>query len=213
MAGRTRLRGNALAWKRCSPGSDVAAHGPSNIGSTDRIPCSKVALAQLVSHGVRSRPAGASAFGWDCRGHLIVPPGPRSGWAGPKVLTPTKGVNTIPLMAASLGLIGALARETSARRHAWRLFASAAALGSCCSFDGCLSRSILHCVPSELPCMAASFLHEWRRYVCRFRTSHLSRVKIELQARLRGKQKHQPPTPTNKQPTKPNTKTPGQPLK
>ena len=58
MAGRIRLRGNALAWKRCSPGSDVAVHGPSNIGITDRIPCSKVALAQLVSHGVRSPPPG-----------------------------------------------------------------------------------------------------------------------------------------------------------
>ena len=37
MPGRIRLRGNALAWKRCSPGSDVAVHGPSNVGSTERI--------------------------------------------------------------------------------------------------------------------------------------------------------------------------------
>ena len=52
MAGRIRLRGNALAWKRRSPGNDVAVHGPSDVGSTERIPCSKVALVQLVSHEV-----------------------------------------------------------------------------------------------------------------------------------------------------------------
>ena len=71
MAGRIRLRGNALAWKRCSPGSDATVRGPVSIGSTDSMPCSKVARAQLVTQGVRSLPSGVSALGWDCRGHLI----------------------------------------------------------------------------------------------------------------------------------------------
>ena len=62
MAGRIRLRGNALAWKRCSPGSDATVRGPVSIGSTDSMPCSKVARAQLVTQGVRSLPSGVSAL-------------------------------------------------------------------------------------------------------------------------------------------------------
>ena len=88
---------------------------------------------------------------WQCAGLEEVFPRQRCGSAWPsmhrsravRIGTPTKGVNIVPLMAASLGLIGDLARETSARRHAWRLFASAAALVHVplgCSFDGCLSR-------------------------------------------------------------------------
>ena len=63
MAGRIRLRGSALAWKRCSPGNDATVHGPVSIGSTDSIPCSKVARAQLVTHGVRALPS--------CRGESV----------------------------------------------------------------------------------------------------------------------------------------------
>ena len=44
------------------------------------------------------------------------------------------------------------------------------------------------------------FLHEWRRRVCRSRTSHLSRVKKELLDRLRKTRKDQSnPTPTKQQ--------------
>ena len=71
MAGRIRLRGKALAWKRCSPGSDATVHGPVSIGSTESMPCSNVALAQLVTQGVRALPSGLSALGCDCLGHLI----------------------------------------------------------------------------------------------------------------------------------------------
>ena len=96
MAGRIRLRGSALAWKRCSPGNDATVHGPVSIGSTESIPCSKVARAQLVTHGVRSLPAGVRALGWDCRGHLIVLPIPLfirgDNRARPKVLTHVKPV-------------------------------------------------------------------------------------------------------------------------
>ena len=62
MAGCIRLRGNALAWKRCSPGNDATVHGPVSIGSTDSIPCWKIARAQLVTHGVRALPSGVRAL-------------------------------------------------------------------------------------------------------------------------------------------------------
>ena len=157
MAGRIRLHGNALAWKRCSPGNDATVHGPVSIGSADSIPCSKVARAQLVTHGVRALPSGVRAFGWDCRGHLIVPPGPSSAGLvtglGQKCLhmyspykdqtihrsravciaIPTKGVNIVPLMTVSLGLTGGLALDTKARRPAWRFFARVEAVVSCSS--------------------------------------------------------------------------------
>ena len=127
---------------------------PVSIGSTDSISCSKVARAQLVIQGVRSLPSGVRAFGWNCRGHLIVPPGPSSSGLvtglGQKCLhmyspykdqtmhrpravciaIPTNGVNIVPLMAVSLGLTGGLALETKARRHSWRLFARAEAVVS-----------------------------------------------------------------------------------
>ena len=62
MAGCIRLRGNALAWKRCSPGNDATVHGPVSIGSTDSIPWWKIARAQLVTHGVRALPSGVRAL-------------------------------------------------------------------------------------------------------------------------------------------------------
>ena len=46
--------------------------------------------------------------------------------------------------------------------------------------------------------------------MCRFCTSHLSRFKVELPARLRGKEKQKTTNPTTKKPTKPNTKPQGQ---
>ena len=155
MAGRIRLRGSALAWKRCSPGNDATVHGPVSIGSTESIPCSKVARAQLVTHGVRSLPAGVKALGWDCRGHLIVLPEPSSfglvTGLGQKCLhmqsykdqtmhrsravcvaIPTKRVNIVPL-TVSLGLTGGLALDAKARRPAWRFFARVEAVVSCSS--------------------------------------------------------------------------------
>ena len=43
---------------------------------TARHPCSKVALAHVVIHGVRHLPASVSACGWDCLGHLVGPSKP-----------------------------------------------------------------------------------------------------------------------------------------
>ena len=40
--------------------------------------------------------------------------------------TPTKGVNMVPLIAVSLGVIGGLALETKARRYAWSSLAKVA---------------------------------------------------------------------------------------
>ena len=58
-------------------------------------------------------------------------------------------------------------------------------------------------VPGSHPLQSSVFfLHEWRRCVCRLRTSHLSRVSRELQARLqpiRGRNN------TKQAPKKPNT--------
>ena len=112
-------------------------------------------LSQLVSHGVRSCPAGVKAFGWDCRGqrkvllsfgcaallarqgqkflHLYRPKSDHTIHRSRAVCigTPTNGANIVPLMAASVGVSGGRARETRARRQLWRFLASAAALDSC----------------------------------------------------------------------------------
>ena len=50
-------RSHSVAWQctsleKCSPGNDVTVHGPVSIGSTDSVPCSKVARAQLMIQGV-----------------------------------------------------------------------------------------------------------------------------------------------------------------
>ena len=68
-----------------------------------------------------------------------------------------------------------------------------------------LSRSSGH--EAGLPAWALAhvfFLHESRRYVCRFCTSHLSQVKKELLHRLQTKWENRAPTP--KQPKTKNTK-------
>ena len=68
---------------------------------------------------------------------------------------------------------------------------------------GCIGRRKTSCLRlQDYQRVSLFFLHEWRRCVCRFCTSHLSRVKIELQARLRGKQKQQTTTPTKPNKTK-----------
>ena len=92
-------------------------------------------LSQLVSHGVRSCPAGVKAFGWDCRGqrmvllsfgcaallasqgqkffHMYKPHSDHTTHRSRAVCigTPTNGVNIVPPMAASVGVPGGRARE------------------------------------------------------------------------------------------------------
>ena len=148
MAGLIRSLDNALAWNKCSPGSDMAVHGPSNKGTTDKIPCSKVALARkpwssLLPSGGESlrvglpwpleRPAisvlGRIQFGARLRVHKPYNDQTTQRSRPFCMGTPTKGVNMVPLTAVSLRVTGGLALETKVSRYAWSSFANIAELG------------------------------------------------------------------------------------
>ena len=79
-------------------------------------------------------------------------------------------------------------------RWIWGASSSIAVSQSCWFMT--VSKRIQNASRSGAATLSRIFLHEWRRCVCRFCTSHLSRVKMELQTRLQ---------PTGRDPTTDNT--------